>query len=98
MTPTPSTESSNSPPPNDIEDFVSAPTSSQSQKRRLTLDVSDNLPQRKRRRRQVETTQPPVDHLYSANTITAQQPNSESNARTTEKKYLFKSVVERAKR
>ncbi|CAB0041514.1 unnamed protein product [Trichogramma brassicae] len=70
MTPTPSTESSNSPPPNDIEDFVSAPTSSQSQKRRLTLDVSDNLPQRKRRRRQVETTQPPVDHLYSANTIT----------------------------
>ncbi|CAB0031082.1 unnamed protein product, partial [Trichogramma brassicae] len=29
MTPTPSTESSNSPPPNDIEDFVSAPTSSQ---------------------------------------------------------------------
>ncbi|CAB0044035.1 unnamed protein product [Trichogramma brassicae] len=82
----PSIESSNSPPPNDIEDFVSAPTSSQSQKRRLTPDVSDNLPQSKRRRRQVETTQPPVDHLYSANTITAQQPNIESNARTTEKK------------
>ncbi|CAB0029066.1 unnamed protein product [Trichogramma brassicae] len=54
----PSIESSNSPPPNDIEDFVSAPTSSQSQKRRLTPDVSDNLPQSKRRRRQVETTQP----------------------------------------
>ncbi|CAB0028700.1 unnamed protein product, partial [Trichogramma brassicae] len=98
-TPTPSSESSNSPPPNDIEDFVSAPTSSRvyaekhipvmyssQRKRRLTPDVSDNLPQSKRRRRQVETTQPPGDHLYSANSITAQQPNIESNARTTEKK------------
>uniref|UniRef100_A0ABD2WE60 Uncharacterized protein n=1 Tax=Trichogramma kaykai TaxID=54128 RepID=A0ABD2WE60_9HYME len=91
-TPTPSSESSNSPPSNDIEDFVSAPNPSVRiyapvvRKRRSTSDVSDNLPQTKRRRKQVETTQAPVDHLYSANTIMAQHPNRKTNTRTTEKK------------
>ncbi|KAL7292038.1 hypothetical protein TKK_0014320 [Trichogramma kaykai] len=91
-TPTPSSESSNSPPSNDIENFVSAPNPSVRilapvvRKRRSTSDVSDNLPQTKRRRKQVETSQAPVDHLHSANTITAQHPNRKTNTRTTEKK------------
>ncbi|XP_014234879.2 uncharacterized protein LOC106657732 [Trichogramma pretiosum] len=101
-TPTPSSESSNSPPSNDIEDFVPAPIPSVRiyapvvRKRRSTSDASDKLPQPKRQRKQVETTQPPVDHLYSANTITAQHPKRKTNARTTGKKLKLRLPTKKA--